>query len=463
MSEGYQTGYETGARPAGSYNLVSFKVYTFEADGTLSDEVEISNLIYGWTLSESIGAGHISGLARVLDANGVFYNKPLRGQEFATVTYADFRGIERTERLFIYSVTDVEPASDNSDDSLSYNLQFVSWGKFWSDRYSVSRCIAQGTGKGRKYIPISEQVQVLFDDYYKKENEASGSQIGSAKDIDISFSDGKGKIVIPNMAPEGAMHLMSRKAYSAEYPSNYFRFFETREKYYFINMEELVSTRDTKARFTYASNPVGISGDAEVRKMNEVISLSYGTVVDTFQAMSNGAYYRKVNELDLNNRTVRAHEYKHHEEYENFAYPDSKDNPKAKHELTHSESFVNAHMNNWHDIWVTKDYPDAGFHDADGLRPKTYYGDIYNTKVSNVLHYGESRTSITVYGSNELFAGDIIHLTLPQFRVGTFEKDTKRSGRYIVESVTNVFKENIYTQELTLVKGPLLKEGQSIK
>lgn len=461
MSESNDSTIETGIRPAGSYNLKSFKLYTFEADGSLSDEVDIRNLVYSWTLNESIGSGHISGMVRVLDANGVIYNKPLRGQEFGLVTYTDFHGVERTERLFIYAVTDVEPGSEQVDDSLIYNLQFVSWGKFWSDRYSVSRCIAQGTGKGRKYIPISDQVQVLFGDYYKLENEETGTQIGTSKEIEISFSDGDSKIVIPNMSPEGAMHLMSRRAYSSDYPSNYFRFFESREKYKFINIEELVTNSKSKGTFIYASNPVSIGGDAEVRKMGEIISLSYGTIVDTFQSMGKGAYYRKLNELDLNNRTVRSHDYKHHEEFQEYSYPDDVDKPKPEHELAHSNEFIDTHLNNWHDVWVTKDYPDAGFDNADGLRPKTYYGDIYNNKVTSVFHYNESRTSISIYGSNKIFAGDIITIDVPQFRAGTADKDYKRSGKYIVESIVNVFKENTYTQQLTLVKGPLLKKDNS--
>jgi hypothetical protein len=443
--------------PAGTYTLLEFKLRPVISDSEIGEaagfdanentfenqSVDIKKIIHTWSLSESMTKGHISGSAKVYDAEGIFYNYPIRGQERITITYRDYFGDERTEEMFLFSVTDIQTPKKSDDSVLGYTIHFVSWGKFWSERFMVSRCIANGTRSGRRYIPVSEQVDVLFEDYYRDNDQ------GTKKEITIHETESEQQIVIPNMRPEAAMHLMSRRAYSINYPSSYYRFFEARNGYNFVNMEQL-NAGTAKKKYQYVSGATDTTPQAEIIKMNQIIDLAFQSPFDTLDALKFGAYNRKLNEVDVTNRRVNAYEYKHNEEYFEYIYPGQNTDINMR----HTDKFIDAHLNNWAETYVIKDYPDDDMSNANGLRTKTYYGQIHNHKNSHYYDYKMTRMNIKVYGSNRLFVGDLIDLEFPYF--STYANiDVERSGTYIIESVNNVFYEDTYIQELVVSRGPI--------
>lgn len=442
--------------PAGTYTLQEFKLSPVANDAEVGDvegidtrvefkddTIDLKNIIHTWTIRESMSSGHVSGSAKVYDSEGIFYTYPIRGQEKIKITYTDYNQVEKTEYFFLYRVTDIDTPKPSDDSVLSYTLHFVSWGKFWSERFSVSRCIAEGTLSNRKYITIDKQVEVLFEDYF------FDNQNGTEKPLRLHITEGEQKIVIPNMRPEGAMHLMSRRAYSVNFPSSYYRFFENREQYNFVNMEEL-NAGEVKKKFTYASGPTDNTPDGELAKMHGLISVAYQSPMDTFEALKNGAYYRKLEEVDITNRRVNAHEYTHHEDFIEYVYPGAESNIN----LLHTDEFIDSHLNDWAVTYAIKDYPDADQQNATGVRPKPYYGQIQNNKPAHAYDYKMTRANVKIYGHNDIFVGDLIELELPYFSVAG-DIDKQRSGVYIIESIDNVFYENTYIQEMTVSKGPM--------
>lgn len=430
--------------PAGTYELLSFKIIDLLDP---SREVELKKIVASWDLVESIKSGSIKGTAKIFDAKGLFYNFPLRGQEIIEVKYSDFKYEEKTHKFMLYSVTDVQPAKKTDDNNLQVVLNFVSFGKWWSERFKITRCFAEGSEGSRRYLPISEQVETLFDEYYVDKGR------GTDKEIEIHDTEGEQKIIIPNMTPEEAMHLLSRKSFTAnDFVSNNYRFFENRDKYYFVNMEEHIAFTDNSQLFIYASTPKDDSPEGELLKMQNIINLNFGETVNTLDIIRNGGYNRRLREVDIMNRQILDNEYEHLDEYKNYVYPDV-----DKFKLPHSDEMIKTHFNKFHDTYVFKDYPAPDEPNASGLRPKTYYSDIYPHKGANLFHYNQSKIEIQIYGTNEVVAGDVIKLELPQFKVKG-EIDVERSGFYLVESIVNDFFENIYTQTLTLSKGVQLDE-----
>jgi hypothetical protein len=427
----------TGHTPAGTYELQSFIVQSFPSGG---NTVDLKAIVHTWSITESILSGSVRGKAKIYDSTGVLYSLPIRCQEKIVISYKDFKGVEREETMFLYSITDIRPASRVDDNTVEYTIHFCSWGKFWSDRHSIRRCIAEGEGGGRVYLPVSEQAQILFDDYYADEG-------GTEKEIEIHETEGEMPIIIPAMKPEDAMHLFSRKAHSGEFRSNMYRFFESREQYYFVNLEELLQFVPDQSDqfFFYSTGDSDQTPEGELLKMQNIISFDLG-MVDTLDALNGGAYNRKLEEIDIMNRRLQVYEYTHLDEYQNLQYPDSSIRTQ------HTEDFINQHMDKWHHTYVIKDYPEDEMQNAPGLRPHTYYGDIYNFKNANIYQYNQSKINITIFGTNEVFAGSFITLDLPQLRVED-ERDGGKSGNYFVETVTNEFVENMYYQKLSLIKG----------
>ena len=430
-------------KPAGTYELKSFLLSSYERGE--EKEVDIKAIVHTWDLTESIFKGSIRGTAKIYDATGTFYDFPIRGQEKVKIKYTDMKDVEREHDLFVYAVTDVKPSKSNSDTVLEYVLHFTSYAKFVSDTYTVKRCIANGSGASRNYIPVSEQAQILFDDYYAPFTE---------QELNAHESDGVAKIVIPDMRPEEAMHLFSRKAYSTTHLSSQFRFFENRDTFNFINMEEhIVLANKDEQKFLYSSGIVDKTPDAELKKMQTIVSIDYGTYANTLEDIQKGTYTRRLNEIDTLSRVQINHEHHYILERDVYDYPD--DNSKLG--LFYSEDFIRKHMDHPQETYVFKDYADTDAQGGFGLRPRPNYTNIYNRKGSAVAHYNRNRITVEIFGTNELVAGDVIELDIPEFREELQRVDESKSGFYLVETVRNVFFENSYRQILSVSKGAYKK------
>lgn len=450
-------------QPAGTYTLEKFELRSLTRDrgqgidprsrGFGQTRVyDLKLMVHTFNISESMLNASVRGSAVIYDSVGVFYGMPLVGQEILEIEYTDTKGVTHADKFFVYSISDIKPSKNGADDLMEYKLNFVSFGKFWSDRYEIKRCIANGAGASRQYLRIDEQVEILFGDYYANAG-------GTEKPIYISPTQGEQKIVIPALKPEDAMHLFSRKAASQQFNGHLFRFWENRKQYFFADLEDWFTFGSKELQydtqlFFYNSGPADNTPEGELAKLQNIISVDFGESVNTIDAMNRGAYYRKFIELDPLTRTsTNSYDYQHKDEYRNRVYPDGEGNTVK---LIHSDDFIDEHLNKWMEVYGIKDYPDADVGGGYGLRPTTYYGDIFNNKNSLLWHYNQSKITVRIYGTNEVFAGSIIQIDdLPRFTVQNVLTDEDRVGKYLVESVNNEFFENTYIQTLTLVKGGL--------
>lgn len=437
-------------KPAGTYELVSFVISTLGAE---NPGVDFKNIIHTFTITESMLRGSVRGTAKVYDAVGVYYNLPIRGQEVAEITYKDFYGTERTEKYFIYAVTDIRQPKKSDDSMLEYVLHFVSYGKFWSDRYIIRRAIAEGSGSSRTYLTVSDQANVLFADYFVADGE------GTDKELVVTETVGEQKLVIPALSPEDAMHFLTRRAFSGEDQMNMFRFYETRDKYHFVDIQDRLFESESEeiVSYFYASEAADNTPEGELRKMLTMISVQFGNY-NTIEDMKNGGYYRKTVEVDMINRQLYSHPYEHLDRYQDFYYPDG-EGVNIKPRL--SDQFINDHTNYWQKTYVVKDYPDSDMSNASGLRPQPYYGDIYNNKGATAIHFNNTKLTVNVHGTNNNFPGNVIEVDIPKFKVNT-EKDEELSGKYLIESINNIFYENTFMQEMTLIKGGLVGERDNM-
>jgi hypothetical protein len=427
--------------------------------------IDIKPIVHAFSIKESVTSGYLSGEAKVYDSTSLFYELPLRGQELLHLELEDFRGEIFSGDFFIYSVDQVKPAKKSTDSILEYVIKFVSIGKFISERYMIRRCIADGSGASRQYKPISEQVQVLYDDYYKFDRAGGINTVAPEKNIRISETDGDQKIVIPYLSPDDAMHLFSRRAHSETYPSDMFRFFETREQYHFSNLEELMDAGEEAIveTYTYTSGGPDTSPEAELQKMTNVLDVSFGEVVNTFRVMKEGGYSRSYTAVDINYRFPSTFTYDHYDEMivqKNFKYTDMVNPFGDKIRFNHTPTFIARHLDDRKRIFGIKDYPDDGM-SAPVERPPTNYGEIVNHKRANLAQFDEYGISISIYGNHKLYPGKMIYLDVPEFKSDTSalsredRKDSSRSGVYMITDIENVYYENEYKQNISLIKSGL--------
>ena len=261
------------------------------------------------------------------------------------------------------------------------------------------------------------------------------------------------------------MYFFSRKAYSLTSKSQSFRFFENREKYYFATneyMAEVVATGGVgysagsadpglakAAGITGKSIPVftrnyAIDNTAERQEaaMYQLIDIDFGVKTDTVDDINSGAYYRATYEVDMINGTMNKFDYNHFDQYKEDGL-----------KFPHNKDFVDQRVNKPKERFVIKDYASAGNPGGTVVQQDKNYAALHNVKTSYFYHYQKNKVNATIYGRNNIFAGSVIELFLtPHISDGqqAQDPDAERSGRYIVESVENLFFENTYTQKLVL-------------
>ena len=177
--------------------------------------------------------------------------------------------------------------------------------------------------------------------------------------------------------------------------------------------------------------------------MHEFVSIDFSYRVNTIDDINSGSYNRITYEVDVMNGTVTAREYNHRDKYK-----------EKKLKLIHTDKFLDDMVTYKARNYVMKDYAAPGATSGYELRNFPYYAELYNAKSSYFYHYERNKVPATIYGRNSIYAGSIIDVELFETGSKTDKRkiDEEKSGRYIIESVNNIFYEDDYTQEIILTR-----------
>lgn len=444
-----------GIKQAGAFTLDSFKVS--KLDGSKS--VDIRLIIHAFNIVESMSAGSIRGTAIVYDSGDLVTTFPLLGEELVEITYTDYYGTKRTEMMFLYGIADVGYASDTSGSMTKYTLSFASLPKVLSENVRVQKTYKPNTVDNAS--KISEYVKLVFDEHYKKPVEELGK---TPKNIVIESTDGSQGYVIPRLTPEQTMHFFARKAYSAASDTQSFRFFESREMFFFTTNEYMIERLDPNAGRPIDGPGGGVNipsektivpvftrnyapdrgANRQLSAMTELLSIDFSAKVNTVEDINKGAYKKAAYEIDVLNGTITKTEYDHAQTFK-------EENQK----LVHESKFVDERVSKEKERFIIKDYASIGATQGTEVRNEMYYSSVYNIKPTIFYHYERNKITATIYGRNKIFAGSVIEIKLAEAtsKTDSVKPDNERSGKYIVESVDNQFSENIYTQKLVLSRG----------
>ena len=444
---------------AGFYTLKQFRIRPIFADVSKSfadknlvDGTELNKVIANWGISESMDSPYIHGFAVVHEGNNILKELPIIGEEEVIIQYIDYYDKMRTENLFVYSVEEVQPENSVNDRMLKYIIRFCSKQKLHSDKVEIRRSYADQT--------VAEMAQALYDEYFRTGNNDTD------KDIEIEATDGTQTLVIPNMRPDEAMNFLTRRAYSATNKSSSFKFFETREKYYFCTYEYLYEkykndvSDDAKAitnnlKFIYNTTEDN-SGPGQAIAQQSVSSVTFGTKVNSIADIKSGGYRRRITELDYLTRTRITRDYDYSEEFSQFTQIDTL-------KQTHTPEFINKYMqpDDAPETVLIADYPQIGANLGEvkyQLRPYQYYYENYSIKPIINYHMSVNALSTTIKGRVSLYPGQIVILELYEFAEsldGRRKLDTERTGKYMIVSINNSFNGDDYTQNLVLTRGGL--------
>ena len=443
---------------AGYYTLKSFKVKPLldenlnrdSENSSMPEYVELTYAISDWGMTESLDTPFISGYAVVHESDNLLEGVPLLGEEEITVTYEDFYGESATHKLFLYAIEDIGPESPINDRMMKYTIRFTSIQKLEGDQTSIR--------KSYNTTKISDIAEDIYNTFMLTGNNDYD------KEIEIEETDGEQSLVIPNLRSDAAMQFLSRRAYSQKNNTSLYRFFETREKYFFCTPEYLIEkysdfegkTDEEINRLNFIYNTVeDNTGPGQRVAQQSVNDVSYGNKVDTFHDMKAGMYRRSVTELDPTTRTRIHREYDYTTEYQDKEMPE-----KVK--LTHTQTFLDKYMSasTQPEEYLITDFPQIGQSKGtqDMKKPYQNFYENYTAKPVVNYHFFKNALTMEINGRIDLYPGMMIHIDLYKFSntvSGNREKDKERSGKYLVTTIAHNFSGQSYKQQLSLTKGGL--------
>ena len=415
----------------GQYQLIEFKL-----DNGVNS-LDIKNLVQLWNIIEDMNAGFLSGSARIKDTNNLIQAFPLQGEEKLTIRYVDYFGVELVQEAWLYSVTSDSLNFKVSDEEQNYTIYFCSIGRILSATQNV---MIASDG------PVSDFADSLFTRYFSDLDTLSETK----KEIHVTETQGDQRLVVPSYSPIEAMHFLSRYAYDDQ-NSSAFRFFESREKYYFAPPEELARLSQekieedklqSKMTFTIFAGLDFVDNGGPDARMAEILDLNLAHRVNTIDDINKGAYNRKVIDISVIDKGLQKTETVFPRDVGQYF-------PEIEMHTRHSQKFVDAFMRPSYDVFVLSD------HGMGCMRPNPRQDRLHGSKSMQLIHDKSNELELTIYGRNFLTVGDTITLSIPTFvsREGQMpEIDEERSGRYIVSAINNEFAGDIYKQILKVTR-----------
>ena len=433
------------ASEAGFYQLMSMKIRPITA--SKDSGVEISQIVGNWQISEGFDNPNIIGACNISDAEGLLRKLPILGEELITIKYKDFYGKTSEKEFYCFSVRDLKPYDESKDNLLSYALDFTSIENFNASQFEVKKSYSNSL--------ISDMVQNIYDEFFLKQENTS-----NAKPIEIEPTVGNHTFCIPTLSPARAMDFLARRAYGGEDSTNNYKFFETRESFYFCTPNYMVEKyRDQwESKETLIENNLlfntnrmydNNTPDGQKSAQQTITSIAYGNPTNTIEEIGTGQYKRSVFEVDLLNRTTSR---------TSFDYRDNLDkNNLGNIKANHSEDFISDEMPSIQETFVIKDYNTPGqVERKDRFYP--YYSEVINSRRIFNSHLAKYEINCGVSGRIALVPGMVIFIMVDRIEVSpSRQADRERDGFYMVTSVVNSHMEDNFMQLLTLTKGGLSK------
>lgn len=431
---------------AGHYELISVYLSNYTRD----KKVEVSALISGFIIKESMSAPFMTGTTTIFDSDDILSLMPVIGEEFIEFTYKDFFGKTRTDEFMVFSVSDIKYPDPNNQTLIQYTLNFVSSPRILTDGFRVMK-----TFKNQK---VSDYVQQHYDESFKDSISKRGIK---PKEISVQETDGIQNLIIPNLTPVETFLFFARYAYKSDSNTQTYRFFENRDSYFFGTNEYITKRYGTKVSDTEMRAPsplqdgkvknfyynylANMDAKSQYTLMFNIGDINFGEKVNTINDIARGAYKRNVYAIDVLNGSILIPE-KPYSMLDDFA--------TEKVKLPHTKQFIDEVISDKHIRFVLKDYTAPADVSGPAVRPDANYSDLYNKKGSYFYQYEQNTVEVEIYGHNDIVAGSIVNLQL-SLRTkantdNTQKLDIERSGYYIVNEIKNEFLNKEYKQKLTL-------------
>lgn len=437
---------------AGDYKLLSMEIVdVFGNKRSDKGPVDIKFLVHRFVINESIRFNAITGSVHVLDGIGLFYNFPLRAEEVLQIEFEDWYGNRRKEKFMVHAITNFRPASSTDNSILEYQLELVSWAGWIAATHAIRRAYND---------QISMMVEQVYKDFFLRGPRMPDGTVvdGSEKDLVIEETTGQQQLIVPFYNGLETMNFFARNAYGNE--TSTFQFFEREDGFYFCTDEYLMKVSQEKAKdipeFSFQNSADLDAGLGDAVKMKGLIHFSFDRPFDTLSHLQEGTYYKQLREVDAQQRRVDVTDYQYYDnidKYHTFLMDGANLKP------SNTRDFVQTFFKQGKRFLTIKDYPSQGQPSAPMVREQPFRNESIMGSWAINQHNNANAIKVAIYGRTSLRPGDQCKIELPRIMEagGDVKPDTERSGYYLVETISNVFEGDQYVQELTLIRGGIIR------
>lgn len=443
----------------GAYNPSGYEILRADLTPFGGKKFDVQNAITKIDFTQGLDSLSYQATIEILDNTGLLENLPIRGEENLDlhIKTSDIK-TEIKLKLFVYAVSDIKVSNDAT--GVMYNLKAVSRTSHNAGTKTVTEAFNLKSEKIVKKIfqdhfaKIQPPAETLEYDTQRHPILEGDSAEGSSKNLWIQPStSGKLECIIPKYLPGKAMDFVAKRSFNSNTPSQYFRFFETWDGYYFVTDEFLTKNQVDKA-FQLFYNPAAGSLDPtnpaeQLNKIEEFKIVNRGT--NTGTSLYNGAYASRVKEIDLVRRKVTNIDYEY---LDDGNYLDMTGEKADNAVGPHSEEFIRETftVDNGKDMIVYKDY--SSTEDNEGqLRGEQYFPQIAQNRLAWLSHSSAVVLAVQLKGRADLIPGKVVDVAIQNLDVGSDVKpNAQLSGRYIIRGSTHSFDQGVLKTNLTLAK-----------
>ena len=458
---------QKGAFNPSRCEILSAEIVPFGKNVGDKNNPNISAMIAGFDISQSVMNTAITGNLEVYDGIGILENTPLRGEEMLILTIKAF-DLQKEINLVcqIYKIDDIN-INDNQL-GLSYTIHWVTKTSYEASKKSI---ITSYNNKTASVI-----VKDLFKKHYHGGNNllkvtttpATGGpkypQNTEAYNISRSIDPNGRKLyietttdalqlTIPDLSPAQAIQFVARRTYGQQpNAGSSFRFFENYNGYYFVSDEWLYewARQNGNATFQYGAF-ISLDPEDAIEQITSLSTFGNPLRVDVGSEMNSGAYNTNIIEIDILNRNWKNHKYK----YEDFLkkFKDSTGNQADIKNDKHTKDFIDSTFNekNAKQYMIIRDYKDDA--QSKGFKSETNFRDLAAQRTFYKMHALSTSAVGVTEGRLDVQAGDVIRVNTSSKNVSSDKKDNPQiSGRFLITSVQNNVSDGILKTILTMFK-----------
>lgn len=355
---------------------------------------------------QSIDAPVMFGTIVVVDAQDILSNFSISGNEKLRIKIDQPSLGYPLDREF--KITKISNRTNNNNAGAKYIIHFVSPELIDSNIKAISKAY-----KATRYSDIANDI---LNNFLKPKKINRVDQTSGAFDV-----------IVPGYRPIEALHWIASRSFNGPDSSN-FLFFESREGFEYVSLKTLYAQKVLK-NMVYDIKSVNEqpNSSSDIKKnRNSIEKLEILHDFDVVSTANRGGYASRLTTVNILNR-----------EYKSFDYSVSniQNTLLNKNAPTNDKSITTSYSANFKTHILVGDTKTEKENAVDKwLMPR----QMHNALLDNFAMRLESALDITVK------AGDIIKIDMPKF-VAADEKgkrlDEFRSGKYLVRSVSHVFKQ----------------------